>query len=81
MENQVPPEVLLAQAVSKWADTVTWVLLAYMSHVPSHLRSTLQEEYVRIKELAATVSANGESKSPVPVTAASEAGEGKGATT
>jgi hypothetical protein len=62
--NQEPPEVLLAQAVSRWVDTVTWVLLRFMSHVPSHLRSTLQEG-ARIKVLAAEVLAKAASPGKV----------------
>ena len=53
-ERAVPSGVLLAKAVSKWADTVTWLLLSsgLTTLVPGHMRSTLREECGRIRDIA-----------------------------
>ena len=53
-ERVLPSDVLLAKAVSKWADTVTWLLLSsgLTTLVPDHMRSTLREECERIRDIA-----------------------------
>jgi len=43
-----------AKAISRWADTVNWILLnATSMHIPAHLRTTLEEECLRIRAAVA----------------------------